>query len=199
MTADVLQTGAAGSGTAAHARGHAEADSGTEAPWFTVRTARSDQFDRVGEVTYLGFGHGGPGATQPDPERLALLRGAAARAEVGDLLVAVDPAGKILGTASLLRADSALVRQSRGGEAELRLLAVLPEARRRGIGEALMIEAIERARAWGAPALVLDTGPANERSQRLYHRLGFDRLPERETIPASRGGYLAVFRFELGG
>jgi len=166
-------------------------------PW-AVRTARPDEYDRVGEVTYLGFGHGEPGAPQPDAERLALLRGAAARAAAGDLLVAVDDSGAILGTASLLRADSALVRQSRDGEVELRLLAVLPEARRRGIGEALMREALGRAHAWGAPALVLDTGPQNERSQRLYNRLGFERLPERETIPASRGGYLAVFRVPLG-
>jgi len=187
MTAEVLRTDAgARPGTAA------------AGPLVTVRTARSDEFDRVGEVTDLGFGHGEPGAAQPDPERLALLRGAAARAEAGDLLVAVEPEGRIVGTASLLRSDSALVRQSQGGEAELRLLAVLPGARRRGIGEALMTEAIARARGWGAPALVLDTGPANERSQRLYHRLGFDRLRERETIPASRGGYLAVFRLDLG-
>ncbi len=164
---------------------------------FTVRTARPEEYDIVGEVTYLGFGHGEPGATQPDAARLALLRGAAARAEAGDLLVAVDEAGVVLGTASLLRADSALVRQSRDGEVELRLLAVLPEARRRGIGEALMREALDRGRAWGAPALVLDTGPQNERSQRLYHRLGFERLPERETKPASRGGFLAVFRYSF--
>lgn len=168
------------------------------APSATIRLARPDEHAVVGEVTYLGFGHGEPGATQPDPQRLALLTNAAARAAAGDLLVAVeDDIGRIVGTASLLRPDSALVRQSRGGEAELRLLAVLPEARRRRLGWALMQEALARARAWGVPALVLDTGPTNFRSQRLYHRLGFERRPERETIPASRGGNLAVFRYEF--
>jgi len=185
MTAELVRTGAP---TPA-------ADIDAASFGFTVRTALPDEFERVGEVTYLGFGHGEPGAAQPDAARLVLLRGAAARAEAGDLLVAVDGSDAILGTASLLRADSALVRQSRVGEAELRLLAVLPEARRRGIGEALMTVAIDRARAWGAPALVLDTGPHNERSQRLYHRLGFDRIRERETIPSSRGGFLVVFRY----
>lgn len=164
---------------------------------FVIREARRDEYERVGEVTFLGFGHGEPGASRPDPRREALLRDAAARAEGGDLLVAVvEQTGEILGTASLLRADSALVRQSRDGEAELRLLAVLPEARRAGAGRALMAEAVERARRWGAPALVLDTGPWNLRSQRLYHRLGFERIPERETQPASRGGFLAVFRLD---
>ncbi|WOF23166.1 GNAT family N-acetyltransferase [Microbacterium betulae] len=165
---------------------------------FAVRTAREDEHETVGEVTYLGFGHGEPGARQPGEARLRLLRDAAARAEGGDLLVAANASdGRIVGTASLLRADSALIRQSRDDEAELRLLAVLPEARRRGIGEALLRESLERARAWGSPALVLDTGPWNERSQRLYRKLGFERLPERETLPASNGGNLAVYRYDL--
>jgi len=161
-----------------------------------VRVAAPHEYARVGEVTYLGFGHGEPGARQPDAQRRALLYDVAGRAAGGDVLVAVDQeSGSILGTASLLRPDSALTRQSRGGEAELRLLAVLPEARRRGLGWALMVEAIERARGWGVPALVLDTGPTNERSQRLYHRFGFERLPERETVPAGSGGFLAVYRY----
>lgn len=163
-----------------------------------VRTARAAEHDEVGRVTYLGFGHGMPGAPQPGPERLRLLRDARARAESGDLLVAVEPGSeRIVGTVSLLRPDSPLVRQSRAGEAEIRLLAVLPAARRSGTGEALMNEALTRAQAWGVPAVVLDTGPGNDASQRLYHRLGFERLPERETLPASAGGRLAVFRYDL--
>lgn len=169
------------------------------APPTLVRSVRPDEFDEVGRVTYLGFGHGEPGARQPDPERLALLHDIAGRAAGGDVLVAAEPeSGRILGTASLLRAGGPLTRQSRDGEAEVRLLAVLPEARRQGLGQALMTAAAERARGWGAPALILDTGPDNQRSQRLYRRLGYERLPERETIPAGSGGFLAVFRLDLG-
>lgn len=173
-------------------------DAAVEAQAAVIRLAQPDEYDEIGRVTYLGFGHGEPGARQPDPERLALLHDVAARAEGGDVLVAEDAAsGRILGTASLLRAGGPLTRQSRDGEAELRLLAVLPEARRKGLGWALMTAAAARAREWGAPAVILDTGPSNERSQRLYHRLGYERLPERETIPAGSGGFLAVFRFDL--
>lgn len=161
-----------------------------------VRTATPAEHPEVGELTYRGFGHADD--RRPDPEREALLHDAAARAAAGDLLVAVDEAtGQLVGTASLLRPGSALNRQAQGDEAELRLLAVLPHARRRGVGWMLMDQAIERACAWGVPALVLDTGPGNHASQRLYHRLGFERLPERETVPASRGGFLAVFRYDL--
>ena len=162
-----------------------------------IRTAHPDELPVVGRVTYEGFGHGSGTRREPDPDRLALLLDAAARAAGGDLLVALDDMGTIIGTASLLRADSPLSRQAVAGEAELRLLAVLPAARRMGAGLALMVEAIRRAEAWGAGALVLDTGPNNVRSQRLYHSLGFDRVPERETQISSSGAPLAVFRYPL--
>lgn len=160
-----------------------------------IRTARRHEYELLGRLTFAGFGHAEPGARQPTPERRRLLLDAAARAESGDLLVAADAVGNVVGTASLLRPGTALTRQSTNGEAELRLLAVLPSERRLGAGLALMEEALARAAAWGAPALILDTGPSNFRSQRLYHRLGFDRLPHRETQPSTSGPPLAVFRY----
>lgn len=166
----------------------------------TIRVAEPGEWAEVGEATYRGFNHGQPGAPDPAPERLRLLKDAAARAAEGDLLIAVDRdtaqgADTIVGTASLLRPGSSLSRQAVGDEAEVRLLAVLPSARRRGLGQALMRDALDRARAWGVSALVLDTGPNNTASQALYLALGFERVPERETKLASSGGYLAVFRY----
>lgn len=159
-----------------------------------IRTAHRDEYELVGRVTYQGFGHGSDEGNEPAPDRLALLLDAEARAVGGDLLVALDESGSIVGTASLLRSDSPLSRQAVDGEAELRLLAVLPSARRQGAGVELMREAIDRATTWGARALVLDTGSRNLRSQRLYHSLGFDRTPERESLISSSGTPLAVFR-----
>ena len=168
-----------------------------------VREAREHEYDEVGSVTFLGFGHGEPGAAQPDEARERLLRDARTRAEQGAVLVAVDESqGRIVGTASLLRPGVPLTRQSRDGEAEVRLLAVLREARGAGAGWSLMTAALETARRWASvdgavDSVVLDTGPNNIRSQRLYARLGFDRVPERETQPASQGGFLVVFRYDL--
>jgi ribosomal protein S18 acetylase RimI-like enzyme len=165
-----------------------------------VRLARPDEWDAVADVTYLGFGHGVPGARQPSASRLAELRDTAGRAREGDLLVAVSPVtGKIVGTASLLRPGACYNRQALADEAELRLLAVLPEARRQGAGRSLMEEAVRRARDWGVPALVLDTGPRNVASQSLYRSLGFLRAVERETKPAFSGGLLVVFRYAFEG
>ncbi|WP_225733524.1 GNAT family N-acetyltransferase [Pseudoclavibacter sp. CFCC 13611] len=176
-----------------------------------IRTARRDELEAIGRLTFEGFGHALPGARQPDAQRRQLLLDAAGRAAQGDLLVADRrPHGEVptsstpvreqpalIGTASLLRPGARLTRQARTGEAELRLLAVLPEARGTGAGWSLMSEALRRARAWGVQALVLDTGPTNFTSQRLYHRLGFERRLERETKPASNGWPLAVFVYDF--
>ena len=62
------------------------------------------------------------------------------------------------------------------GEMELRLLAVLPQARRSGIGWRLLAESANLAQANGASGLVLDTGADNERSQQLYRRFGFEQI-----------------------
>lgn len=159
-----------------------------------VRVALPGEYASVGELTVTGFSH----HRAPGAERLALLRDAAGRARDGELLVAVDEVtGLLVGTASLLRAGTESARLAEPGEAELRLLAVLTHHRGRGVGYALMQAAIERATAWGATALVLDTGPTNADSHRLYHRLGFERAPARETRPSRSGAPLAVFRLPL--
>lgn len=163
-----------------------------------IREAHPDEFEAVGRLTYAGFGHASPGARQPNPERLQLLLDAEARARSGRLLVAEVDQGRLIGTASLLPGDASLSRQATGpDEFELRLLAVLPEARGSGTGWQLMREAIERSRQAGVRHLVLDTGPRNFTSQRLYHRLGFERAPERETQPSLSGEPLAVFIYDF--
>lgn len=159
-----------------------------------VRDAEPAEYERVAEVTVAGFDR-----RPPTPERLVLLRDAAGRARDGRLLVAArDAGGELVGTASLLKAGTPNARQALAGEAELRLLAVLPAHRGQGIAYALMTEAIRLARDWDVDALVLDTGSDNFRSQRLYYRLGFTRVPARETHVGANGSRLAVFRHDLG-
>ncbi|WP_197030039.1 GNAT family N-acetyltransferase [Cellulomonas sp. URHE0023] len=155
-----------------------------------MRTARPDELDTVAVLTEHGFATGPFGPTK-DPERLALLRDAAGRAAAGDLLVAADE-GRLVGTVSLVRPGTGYTRQARADEAEVRLLTTAPEARGLGVGAALMAASIERARAWGVSGLVLDTGARNAASQRLYHRLGFVRLVDRETIEG-----LVVFGYDF--
>jgi ribosomal protein S18 acetylase RimI-like enzyme len=163
---------------------HAPADTTPKpvpTPSISVREARPDEYDAVGELTTLGFTTGPYAHLHRGPERVAMHRDAGARAIDGGLLVAVEVGTEaLLGTATVTRADNPISRQARDGEAELRLLAVDPAARGRGVAQALVQASIDLARSWGATALVLDTGPLNHTAQRNYLRAGFERVIARE-------------------
>jgi ribosomal protein S18 acetylase RimI-like enzyme len=160
-----------------------------------VRPAARHEFERVADLVELGFRNGPYGHFPVSAARTALVRDPAGRAAAGALLVAVDDNGAdagaeavvpLLGTASLLRAGAAGSRLARPGEAELRLIAVEPAARGRGIGEALVLHSLEVAAHWGVGAVVLDTGSLNLPAQRLYERVGFQRQHDR--VPGGLGG-----------
>ncbi|WP_160329738.1 GNAT family N-acetyltransferase [Microterricola viridarii] len=161
----------------------------------TIRPALDSEAAAIGQLTERAFRAGAYGHLPVSDERRALLHDAAGRAASGSLLVAVDEHDTILGTSSVLRADAAYARRANPGEAEVRLLAVDPEARGAGIGEALMRASLEVALEWGATALVLDTGDLNLAAQRLYERLGF----EREAVIAGTGSAasLVIYRLPL--
>jgi ribosomal protein S18 acetylase RimI-like enzyme len=169
---------------------------------FSVRPAREDEYDAVGELTALGFATGPYAHLPRSPERVALERDAGARAGDGGLLVAVedssgDAPGKLLGTATVTRAGNPISRQARDGEAELRLVAVDPAARGRGIAQALVQASVDLAATWGAPGLVLDTGPLNHTAQRNYLRAGFERVVARELGSETGVGTPQVYRYAL--
>jgi len=93
-------------------------------------------------------------------------------------------AGGLLGTVMLepWHDGSEVARDQR--EAEVRALGVAPQAQGRGVGRALMLAVIDRARAAGARRLLLSTQPGMEAAQALYLSLGFARLPELDWSPA---------------
>jgi GNAT superfamily N-acetyltransferase len=66
---------------------------------------------------------------------------------------------------------------------EVRLLAVTPSARGRGIGAALMEECIRRARQAGYPSLTLHTHEVMAIAMRMYEKMGFVRAPELDFSP----------------
>jgi ribosomal protein S18 acetylase RimI-like enzyme len=68
-------------------------------------------------------------------------------------------------------------------EAEIRALAVSPEARGGGVGRALLAAVIERAAREGIRHLVLLTLTEMKAAHHLYEEAGFSRLPERDWSP----------------
>ena len=97
--------------------------------------------------------------------------------------------------ALVLRGDFGNVTAS-DDEAAFRMLVVDPAAQRRGIGELLVTTCLDRARAAGKRRMVLSTDPLMTTAHRLYRRLGFTRLPERDWSPVP-GTDLLVYARDL--
>ncbi|MDG4823043.1 N-acetyltransferase [Asanoa sp. WMMD1127] len=106
------------------------------------------------------------------------------RAEAGELLVAADEStGQVLGAVTFVLPGTAYAEVSGDGEAEFRMLAVDPAAQGRGVGEALVRACVERATALGCDAVVICVRSFSAPAKRLYARLGFVRIPERDWSP----------------
>jgi ribosomal protein S18 acetylase RimI-like enzyme len=149
-------------------------------PSVVVEAATPADHARIGELTvavYTDGGYASPGyATE-----LADVAGRATRAE---LLVARDDAGVVVGSVALvLEGDFGEVIES-DEEAGFRMLVVDPAAQGRGIGAALVEACSTRARAAGKRRVVISTATRMTAAHRLYERLGFTRLPERDWTPA---------------
>ncbi|NBH02620.1 GNAT family N-acetyltransferase [Amycolatopsis sp. SID8362] len=146
-----------------------------------IRPPRSEEYAAAGEVTVRAYDVDGHLAGDVGYD--AVLRDVARRAEQAEVLVAVDGAGEVLGTVTVVLPGSGFAEISRPGELEFRMLAVAPSARGRGIGEALTKAVLDRARTLGIPKVVLSSVEDMRSAHRLYERLGFARLPERDWRP----------------
>ena len=80
---------------------------------------------------------------------------------------------------------------------EVRLLAVAPAERGRGIGGALMQECVRRVRRAGGRVLSLHTTELMQTAMRMYQRMGFVRAPELDFHPTPDTTVLG-FHLDLG-
>ena len=158
-----------------------------------VRDARAEEYAAAGDLVAEVYGAEG----FADAPYLAVLRDAGRRAAEADLLVATDRAGRILGTVTYAPGGTAWADIAGADEAEFRMLAVAPGARRHGVGGRLVRACVERARAQGKRRLVLSSQPTMDSAHHLYERLGFVRAPERDWSPEP-GLNLRVYAMELG-
>jgi ribosomal protein S18 acetylase RimI-like enzyme len=126
----------------------------------------------------------------------ATLADVAARAEAGDLLVAVD-GDRVLGSVLHVEPGSRYAELSRAGEAEFRMLAVDPAAQGRGVGRALVQACVDRAAAAGCTAVVICVRDFAMAAQKLYLSFGFARVPELDWSPLP-GVSLLALRLDIG-
>ena len=150
-----------------------------------VREARPDERAAIARLTVLAYGEY---ATLMEPGAWAALEGAVQVSLADDAgvtrFVAVDD-GVIVGSAALYAPRAAAYGSLASPAAwpEVRLVAVAPEARGRGVARALVEECIRRARAAGATTIGLHTSRSMAAALRLYQRMGFVRDPEHDFQP----------------
>jgi ribosomal protein S18 acetylase RimI-like enzyme len=145
-----------------------------------IRDANPDEFPEIGDIrvgAYLADGF-----LSPDSRYAPRLR------ELGTdgldpLLVAVDVDGALIGTVTLQVWPQGGEVVKGPGEAEIRALAVRPEARGAGVGRALLSAVIDRAARLDVQHLLLLTQPEMKAARHLYDEAGFSRLPERDWSP----------------
>ena len=121
----------------------------------------------------------------------------------GEVLVATgsgtrDPAERIVGTIMLQPWPHAGEVVAGPEEAEIRALAVRPEAQGQGVGRMLLRHLLRRATELGIRHLVLCSETGMRVAQRMYQQEGFVRLPERDWTPAP-GTRLLVYGLRLNG
>lgn len=170
-----------------------------------VRPLRPEDHDAVAALTLASYVDGGH--IDPDSAYVRTLTDVASRAEKAEVLVA-ELDGQVVGSVVLTPLGSPMAETAVEGEYEFRMLAVHPDHHRRGVARALMAAIVERARALpGIEAIALTTMPTMTDAHRLYERMGFVRLPERDwhlrdvvpdLDPADDAGPFIVYRMPLG-
>jgi ribosomal protein S18 acetylase RimI-like enzyme/rhodanese-related sulfurtransferase len=161
-------------------------------PGLVVEEARPEDYARIGRLNvdgYLGDGLASEGYA-------VHLADVASRARMAELLVVRDEDGRIVGSVALVLSGEFGEILESDDEAAFRMLVVDPVARGRGIGELLVRACLDRARAAGKRRMVLSTDERMAPAHRLYERLGFTRLPERDWTPIP-GVDLLVYAREL--
>ncbi len=76
------------------------------------------------------------------------------------------------------------------GDAELLTVAVIPEARRRGVGASLVSAAGVSALVRGASAMHLEVAEDNLAGRALYAKLGYEEAGRRHAYYSGEGGFV---------
>lgn len=144
-----------------------------------IRDAHQDEFTEIGEIRVTAYL--ADGFLSPDSRYAPRLRELGSDG-VGPILVAADH-DVILGTVMLQTWPNGGELLRGPAEAEIRALAVRPEARGRGVGRALVTAVIEHATSQGVRHLLLLTQPEMKIAHRIYSEAGFTRLSDRDISP----------------
>jgi ribosomal protein S18 acetylase RimI-like enzyme len=162
-----------------------------------IREAQAGDLEAAGRVTQAAWRE----FQRPeDPAWVGYfgrLGDARARAACAVVLVAVEE-GVVVGTVTLELDGTLEGAALPAPEAGLRMLAVAPEWRGRGVGRGLVEACLERARAAGKTEMRLHTMDVMLSAAALYRSFGFQRDPEADFTPAP-GLTALAYQLPLGG
>ncbi|MDQ4143329.1 MAG: GNAT family N-acetyltransferase, partial [Actinomycetota bacterium] len=173
----------------------------TRADELIIRDAAWDEVDEISKLIHLANEEFVPSPMRPERQESwdaywKEIGNVASHLERAEVIVA-EKAGRVVGTVTFYPdptlADPGGVPRSWPG---IRLLAVAPDARRLGIGKALMLECMHRARRSGAATVGLYSMQRQVAAQGMYRRMGFQRVPELDYWPVPEICVMA-FRLDL--
>ncbi len=162
-----------------------------------IRDARSEDLDEVSNL--LKDAYQQYALSMPEPHwqaYLADIMDVRSRLQESELIVA-EISGHLAGAVTLyLPRKGYSVEDWPEGWAGIRLLGVHPAYRGQGIGRALMEECIERCRKRGITSIGLHTSKLMDVARRMYEKMGFQRVPEFDFIPAP-GTIIMAYRLDI--
>ncbi len=160
-----------------------------------IRAAEPTEYEVLGDLLVAAYRELPP--MEGGESYFARLHDVAGRAAAADVLVAIS-GDRVVGGVTFVGRGGPMVDIAREAEAEIRMLAVDPASQGAGVGRALTLACIERARAVpGCRRIVLSTRTDMTRARSMYERLGFRRLPERDWSPLPELTLLA-YSLDLG-
>lgn len=122
----------------------------------------------------------------PDPQHLAAIH-----AEAFDSPWDRDSLSSLLaspGVFAVVEPDGFILIRVVADEAEILTLAVRPQARRQGLGQRLLQQAMVQAMALGALQMFLEVAASNAAAIGLYSRAGFEKTGLRRGYYAKSDG-----------
>lgn len=145
-----------------------------------IREPRDDELDIVASLVVDAYSEFAaqmaPDAWSSFAQDIANVRGRSIDAQV---LVA-ERDGRLVGTVTRYPDW----RGAQQDASAVRVLAVSPAQRGTGVGRALIEDCIEHARAQGKQRVVVTVAQEMESARDLYDRLGFERAPDLDNMPA---------------
>ena len=142
-------------------------------PGFSIREAEPAEYDAIGDLVVRAY----RGVGETDESYFDELRDTGARAAVVPVLAAVeDGSGRVLGAVTYVPGPGPFHEGEFGDAASIRMLAVEPDARGRGIGRALVEACLALAREAGRQRVSLYPRPFMTTAHAMYEGLGFERV-----------------------